>query len=415
MSTRLQLCAVAYLVLLALLAWLYRRYYRQNRELAALLAERNELLRERERTRSTYFAHISHEFRTPLTLILGPLSEAIDRVREFSLREQLRMAHRNAGQLLRLVEELRARSRLEADRLKIDPASDAPIPKVTAHARPDRSPGLAPAMAAESFQSPASAERPAVLVIEDRADMRNYLRHLLVPHFHVSTVDTTRAAQRLLERGRFQLVLTGLMLPGEDGIAFLERVRSGQTVYRHIPFIILTARASPAERQTCLRLGIDDFLTKPFEATELIARIHNVLRNRETRGVAHPAFAKERSVGEQLVRNAETAVNRHLDDSDFGATQLARSLGYGLRSLERRLKEYTGLSPARFIREIRLRAAYRLLEQGHKDNVSEVGLATGFASAAHFSRVFSRRFGVPPSEVLGRAREVEPRSSRDFL
>lgn len=535
-------------LLLISLVIVYRRYYHEKQRAAALLATQNEQLQHLDRAKSTFFANISHEFRTPLTLIMGPLEEAIDTVREFSLRDQLLIARRNAQHLLQLVVELLDLSRLEAGTLRIQKEPVQVLPRlrrlveafrslatqkqielrmeaqfdedltilidgpkldkivtnllgnalkfspkdsqVTWRARwqsttddqgvlevdiSDEGPGiseeeqvdiferyyqgrqdqppqggtgiglalareLATAMNGEltvssrlqqgstfrlrlpagcttavpvsetvaklgensavPYQSPASTERPALLVVEDQPDMQEYLRHVLSPHFYTYVTGDAETAYRQLERAPFDLILSDLMLPGEDGLALLKRIRQGQTIFQQLPFIMLTARAGQEELLTSLRLGVDDYLTKPFQAQELIARLHNVLENYRAR-LSQEADTGDHSATAVFLQDAEELVKAHLADSEFTVKKMARHLAQSQRKLERIIKEHTGLTPVAFIREIRLRTAYTLLKTGALRNVSEVGQSTGFPSAAHFSRVFSQRFGVNPSEVSG--------------
>ena len=533
-------------LLIALLV-LYRRYYREKQRAAQLLEERNAQLQQLDVAKSQFFANISHEFRTPLTLIMGPIEEAIDSIREFSLRDQLLIARRNAQKLLLLVEELLDLSRLEAGslRLQYEPIlirprlrrlveafkslalsrpitleTDLPLdeelalqidgPKldkiinnllgnalkfapaesrVTCRAKweattadsgilevvvEDEGPGIAaedllhiferyyqggrhrnpqggtgiglalaqelaeamngtlsvrsaegigstfvvrlplqiaataalstdqaasPSAQAIHYQSPTSVERPALLVVEDQPDMQQYLQHVLSPHFYTEVVGDAEKGLDRLERGSFDIILSDLMLPGMDGLELLERVRAGKTTFQHLPFIMLTARAGQEERLDSLRLGVDDYLTKPFEAEELIARLHNVLENYRSRQGEEPPEG-ELSASAAFLQRAEATVKAHLADANFTVGALARELAQSQRNLERIIKEHTGLTPVAFIREIRLQRAYALLKGKALDSVSEVGQATGFPSAAHFSRVFSKRFGVSPKRVM---------------
>ncbi|RME99908.1 MAG: helix-turn-helix domain-containing protein [Bacteroidetes bacterium] len=534
-------CLTFGLLLSVSLVILYRRYYLEKQRTAALLAEHNEKLQQLDAAKSRFFANVSHEFRTPLNLIIGPLEEAIDYVRELSLRKQLIIARRNASQLLGLVEELLDISRLRKgkltlhlkavqllprlnrllesyrsvamaksirlqtdfeleeeltvlldgpkfdkiinnlignalnftpaggsvqcvatwnmDHLEVQVHDDGPgisatdLPYIferyyqgSAARNPRGGTGIGLALSRElaqamagsltvsseeglgstfvlrlplqqtmavmavslegptipyagtDYQSPHSPERPALLVIEDQVDMQQYIHHILSPHFYTHIVGDAESGLRCLERKSFELILSDLMLPGMNGLALLQHIRESKTVFCNIPFLILTARVEQEKRLYSMDLGADDYLNKPFQAEELIARLRNIWTNYHNRQQSRQDNT-ERSAADIFLQQVESLVQTHLADSSFNVKILAQKMAQSQRNLERMIKLHTGLTPAAFIREIRLRKAYQLLHKGVLASVSEVGHATGFPSAAHFSRIFSQRFGVSPKEV----------------
>jgi two-component system OmpR family response regulator len=122
------------------------------------------------------------------------------------------------------------------------------------------------------------ADAPHLLVVDDDREIRDLLQRFLTRHgFRVDTAGDGRAMQRLLEHGRFDLAVLDLMLPGEDGLAICRRLRATT----RLPIIMLTALAEETDRIIGLELGADDYLTKPFNPRELLARIRAVLRRVE--------------------------------------------------------------------------------------------------------------------------------------
>ncbi len=122
------------------------------------------------------------------------------------------------------------------------------------------------------------ADQPHLLVVDDDREIRDLLQRFLAKHgFRVDTAADGRAMQRLLDNGRFDLVVLDLMLPGEDGLAICRRLRATT----RLPIIMLTALAEETDRIIGLELGADDYLAKPFNPRELLARIRAVLRRAE--------------------------------------------------------------------------------------------------------------------------------------
>jgi DNA-binding response OmpR family regulator len=115
-----------------------------------------------------------------------------------------------------------------------------------------------------------------ILVVDDDVRLRDLLsRYLTEQGFHVTTLTDARDLDKKLQRDPPHLIVLDLMLPGEDGLAVCRRLRgSGETV----PIIMLTAKGEEVDRIVGLEMGADDYLPKPFNPRELVARIHAVLR-----------------------------------------------------------------------------------------------------------------------------------------
>jgi len=122
------------------------------------------------------------------------------------------------------------------------------------------------------------AVSPKILVIDDDSRLRDLLvRYLTEQGFQVQALSDSRELDKKLQRDPPHLLVLDLMLPGEDGLAVCRRLRaSGETV----PIIMLTAKGEDVDRIVGLELGADDYLPKPFNPRELVARIHAVLRRR---------------------------------------------------------------------------------------------------------------------------------------
>jgi two-component system OmpR family response regulator len=128
---------------------------------------------------------------------------------------------------------------------------------------------------------------PHILVVDDDREIRDLLARFLRGHgFRVSTARDGREMKRDFDEARYALIVLDLMLPGEDGLSLLRWARSqGRT-----PVVMLTAMGEETDRIVGLELGADDYLPKPFNPRELLARIRAVLRRAEVSGdVAAPA------------------------------------------------------------------------------------------------------------------------------
>lgn len=119
-----------------------------------------------------------------------------------------------------------------------------------------------------------------ILVVDDDARIRDLLRRYLTQQgFEVVLAEDGRALHRLLLRESVDLIVLDLMMPGEDGLTLCRKLRATEN---RTPIIMLTAKSEDVDRIVGLEVGADDYLGKPFNPRELLARIHAVLRRRPT-------------------------------------------------------------------------------------------------------------------------------------
>lgn len=251
-------------------------------------------------------------------------------------------------------------------------------------------------------------ERPTLLIVEDNTELRDYLRLILRDQYElVLAADGQDALDYLLPDSEAsaapcQLILSDLMMPRLDGYQLLERLKSRDAT-RHLPFIMLTARADTRDKLKALRLGVDDYLIKPFDEEELKVRIANLLSNQ---GIRLATIAEEQaaptlpllSAAEQAwLSEFEAYVDDNLSSDILTVPLLAQAFAMSESTLYRQLKRLSGLSPGQYLKETRLDQARQLLENRTYDSVEQVANAVGYGDYRSFSRSFKQRFGKLPS------------------
>ncbi|SDE06982.1 Signal transduction histidine kinase [Aquimonas voraii] len=284
-------------------------------------------------------------------------------------------------------------------------ACDAQQPDIEAPSEPAVIPAPAPAPSHNEWDP---ADRPRVLVVDDNADLREWLRHSLSGRYVVDVAASGRDALAALEAHLPDLVVTDWMMPDMDGIELLERMRRSE-VFDGLPAIVLSARAEIGDRIRGLDSGAVAYLQKPFRIDLLLAQIESLLALRlrlrrafEARPVASapPAAASEGTWLSKL----RDVIDAELHDPGFSVECLAERMAIGRTGLFRRLKDETGQSPSELLREARLLRAAGLLDQ-RAGSVSEIAYAVGFSSVDGFTRAFVARFRQRPSERLEQARQ----------
>jgi PAS domain S-box-containing protein len=169
---------------------------------------------------------------------------------------------------------------------------------------------VTPASASEpDQQTPGAVAAGTVLLVDDNADMRDYVQRLLSPRFRVITAADGQAALQQIERTLPDLVLSDVMMPRLDGFGLVQALRADART-RSVPIILLSARAGEEAGVDGLLAGADDYLIKPFTARELLARVATHISMARLRQEAQQAVQR----GEQVRREAVEALNRHLTE-----------------------------------------------------------------------------------------------------
>lgn len=266
---------------------------------------------------------------------------------------------------------------------------------------------------------PPNGSHPTILVVEDHSDLRNFLRVMLEANYQVLTAEHGQQALDILgssQGATIRLILSDVMMPVMDGFELVQQLKT-DAKYAAIPVVMLTARAELQDKLKALRIGVDDYILKPFEEEEVLVRIRNLLEQTTIRDryrqelleaegnptmpkVAADASAILTLPDQEWLTQVEEAVRQELNQPEFKAEQLAQHIYLSRRQLDRRLKTLTGLTAGEYIREVRLQQARQFLEQRSFSSVRVVALEVGFKSHSHFSKQYKERFGKRPSEYF---------------
>lgn len=251
---------------------------------------------------------------------------------------------------------------------------------------------------------------PQILIVEDNHDMQTLLLSLLEDHYYCHLANNGAQAWTMLQKpeiaGKVQLVISDVMMPEVDGYSLLAQIREVPD-FQIIPIIMLTARTAEEDKLRALRLGVDDYLGKPFSANELLARSANLIQRYQLRlqyQTEEAMVAEEAtppSANQLWLQQIDEFILEAIDKKlEIGIPYLTHQMNLGDRQLLRRLKSLTGLTTNQYIQEIKLQCARRHLEQQVFLTVSEVAYASGFSTPPYFSKVYEKRFGKRPIEYF---------------
>ena len=412
----LTLLSLGIILLLALAAFLI---WHDRRARIRINKEREQMARQQ----IDFYTQAAHQLRTPLTLITGPLKqlEQTETMRNdnTAAHAMLDIVSRNADQLAELVNKILSGN-----------ASPHPVAEETAGITEQQE-------AAPTHTEEESAEELSILIVDDNADIRTYLRTILAPFYTISEAADGKQGLEIALRDVPDLIVSDVMMPVMNGLEFCQQVKDNLAT-SHIPVILLTARALSAHQIEGYRSGADAYITKPFEAQLLLARIENLLRSRqvlkdlwaqqpvssqeavstEGDGSAREFSAEEASADAQAPQPTEenqlqavseapfltrfkAILEKHLTDSDLSVEDLGSEVGLSRVQLYRKVKALTGRSPVELLRTARLQRARQMLLTTDK-TISEVAYDVGFSAPSYFTKCFRDEFGISPSELTNK-------------
>ncbi|NII29742.1 response regulator [Pseudoflavitalea sp. X16] len=273
-----------------------------------------------------------------------------------------------------------------------------PLPRTTTH----------PIPAAETEQvileeSQKSGKKKTILIVEDNEDLRFYLKDNLKAQYHVEEAVNGKEGWGKIKLLNPDLVVSDIMMPLMDGVELARKIKT-ETLTAHIPVILLTAMGSEEKQLEGLKVGVNDYITKPFTFEILASRIRNLLAQQmllqkrfRTQIEVNPSEVTVTSVDEKFLQQALELVEKHMDNPEFSVEDFSRDMFMNRVTLYRKIHSLTGKSPLEFIRSIRLKRAARLLDKSGM-SVAEIAYEVGFNNPKIFTKFFKEEFKVTPSQ-----------------
>ncbi|MCC5929418.1 MAG: response regulator [Cyclobacteriaceae bacterium] len=254
--------------------------------------------------------------------------------------------------------------------------------------------------------------KPIVLVVDDNRDIRKFIRMCLEENYCIIEADNGRSGLDIAARYIPDLIISDIMMPGINGIELCSKIKEKEET-SHIPVILLTAWDSRERHLAGYQIGGDDYITKPFDSSILLARVQNLIASRKRLRelfkknlLLEPTEIAIESADEQFVIKAVKIVEDNISDPDFDVRRFVREIGMSRSVLYRKLQAVTNQSANEFIRLIRLKRAAQLLKKTNC-TITEVSSDVGFNDPQYFSKCFSKQFGQTPSEFANQNRAVK--------
>ena len=283
------------------------------------------------------------------------------------------------------------------------------LPKGNAHLKPEQILSDAPALEvlSESADKKNQYRQFGILVVDDDPEIADYIIGELGRYYRFDQAPNGKEALKCLLTRQYDLVISDVMMPEMDGLTLLKRIKDNSQISQ-IPVILLTSKAEVENKLEGLKSGADAYIAKPFSMEELRIQIDNLIDNvRRLRGKFSGAVQQEERVeniqvkgnDDALMERVMRSINANMSDPEYNIDTLAGDVGLSRSQLHRKMKEITGISSGKFLRNLRMEQAARLLREG-KVNVSQVADKVGYYDQAHFSTAFKTHFGMSPSEYV---------------
>lgn len=241
-----------------------------------------------------------------------------------------------------------------------------------------------------------------LLVIDDSDQIRWFLKHVFNKEYQILEARNGQDGINVALKEEPDLILCDVMMPVKDGYETCREIKNDPKMAQ-TPVVMLTAKVESEDVITGIEAGADDYITKPFDMEILRSKINGLMKKRDDmkRYFSNSSAASHNEENtlstnpfmDAVVKNIE----KHLDDSTFGAKVLADSLNMSLPTLYRKIKQYSDLSILELTRNIRLKKAAELLAS-QQYSVQEVAEIVGFNDTATFRKRFTEQYGVTPSQ-----------------
>nr|WP_294897926.1 two-component regulator propeller domain-containing protein [uncultured Pedobacter sp.] len=242
-----------------------------------------------------------------------------------------------------------------------------------------------------------------IMIVEDNTEVREFIADSLKEHYHLIECANGKLALDCVEEQLPDLIVSDVMMPEVDGLELCAKIKSNDAT-SHIPFILLTAKASENNQLSGLNIGADVYISKPFSLQILKANIRNLLRAQAVlrekfsqRMVFAPTNAKITTPEEKFLNKLMSIINEKIEDSYFDVNELVNEIGMSRAVLYKKVQTLTSYSVADLIKQMRLKKAAHLLKTT-SFNVTEITYMVGFNHRKYFSKEFKKQYNMSPSE-----------------
>lgn len=252
-----------------------------------------------------------------------------------------------------------------------------------------------------------SNKKTSILVVEDNRDLNNYICSCLSGKYNVTGAKNGEDALNKATNALPDLIITDMMMPKMNGIELVRKLKEDMNT-SHIPIIMVTAKTGAEDMEEGYAAGVDEYITKPFNANILKLRVSNLIDNREKLKELYSKKFSLQSLGvetvpidDKFMQKLHSILLQNVANTDLSLEDFCKELGLSRSNFYRKIKQVTGYTPNEFIRNFRLETAAKMLKETDM-TITEIYNAVGYNSLAYFSNSFKTVYGVSPTEYKER-------------
>ncbi|MBV4049222.1 hybrid sensor histidine kinase/response regulator transcription factor [Bacteroides eggerthii] len=253
-------------------------------------------------------------------------------------------------------------------------------------------------------QEEANTRNSKILIVEDNEEVRNLLVSIFEPIYIVDTAVNGAEGYEKTLNIKPDIVLSDVVIPEISGTELCRKIKTNIET-SHIPIILLTSQTASEYIIEGLKIGADDYITKPFSIKHLIIRCNNLVNSRK---MLQAKFTKEintsvemiatSSLDQSLIEDSIRIINENFDNPMFNIDFLAQQVGMGRTKFFSKIKGITGLTPNEFIINTKLKAAIKILREDNNISINELAFQLGFSSTSYFIKLFKELVGMTPTQ-----------------
>lgn len=247
--------------------------------------------------------------------------------------------------------------------------------------------------------------KECILIIDDNADVRDYVKSLLKEEYTVIEAPDGRAGLKKAMKYVPDAIICDVMMPVMDGLECCRKLKT-ELQTSHIPVMLLTACSLDEQRIQGFECGADSYISKPFNSKLLLVRLRNLMDNHKR---LKQFFGDKTTLSKEPVSDVDKGfvdrfrelIEENLADSELSVEDLGSKMGLSRVQLYRKIKALTNYSPNELVRIARLKKAASLLASSEK-TISEITYEVGFTSPSYFTKCYKDYFGESPTDFLKR-------------
>lgn len=247
--------------------------------------------------------------------------------------------------------------------------------------------------------------KECILIIDDNADVRDYVKSLLKEEYTVIEAPDGRAGLKKAMKYVPDAIICDVMMPVMDGLECCRKLKT-ELQTSHIPVMLLTACSLDEQRIAGFECGADSYIAKPFNSKLLLARLRNLIANHHR---LQQFFGDKTTLSKEPVSEIDKGfadrfrrlIEENMSDSELSVEELGSKMGMSRVQLYRKIKALTNYSPVELLRIARLKKAASLLASSEK-TISEITYEVGFTSPSYFTKCYKEYFGESPTDFLKR-------------